>query len=216
MSSIPAATAPLLARLARLRAQLAAWLWVDGLSRVLWIALGLIAADLVLDWFFRMDRSQRLVMLVLILGTLVWFLYLRLIRPLSLATSDDALTLQVEAANKNLGEGLISALQLARLPDVQSRGMSPLLVRRAVLTGTAAAERVDFAAALDRSAFTKSALLLAFALAALGGLAYGVRATEPLAIWFNRNVLLGDRSWPQKTNLVIERVAADGDRKSVV
>jgi hypothetical protein len=210
MSSIPAATAPLLARLGRLRAQLAAWLWIDGLSRVLWIALGLIAADLLLDWFFRMDRSQRLVMLVLILGTLTWFFYRRLIRPLSLATSDDALALQVEAANKNLGEGLISALQLARLPDVQSRGMSPLLVRRAVLSGTEAAERVDFTAALDRSAFTKSALLLAIALIALGGVAYGVRATEPLAIWFNRNVLLGDRSWPQKTYLTIERVAADG------
>src|SRR5262245_13122009 len=133
-------TAPLVTRLASLRARLAGWLLVDGLNRVLWLALGLGAADLALDWFFRMDRSQRLVMLVLIAGSLGWFLYRRLIRPLSLSSSDDALALQVEAGNRGLGEGLISALQLARISDVQSRGMSPVLVRAAILSGAQAAE----------------------------------------------------------------------------
>jgi hypothetical protein len=210
VSSTTLPTASLVARLANLRARLAAWLWVDGLSRVLWVALGLVAADLALDWFFRMDRSQRVVMLALMLGTMAWFLYRRLVRPLSVATSDDALALQVEAVNKSLGERLISALQLARLPDVQSRGMSPVLVRQAVLSGAQAAERVDFSSALDRRAFAQSAMLLALAVVTLGGVAYGVTATEPLAIWFNRNILLGERSWPQKTYLTIERVGKDG------
>ena len=64
-------------------------------------------------------------MLVLIAGALGWLVYRRLVRPLSATMSDDALALQVEAANKQLGQSLISALQLARMDDVESRGMSP-------------------------------------------------------------------------------------------
>ncbi len=198
------------ARLARLRSQVAAWFWVDGLSRVLWLALALAAADLALDWLFRMDRAQRLVMLVLMLGGIGWLAYRRLICPLSATMSDDALALQVEARNKELGQGLISALQLARLEGAAERGMSPALVEQTVLRGTKSAEGVDFANVLDAKEFRLNALLLGLAVAALGGLAYGVTASEPLAIWFNRNILLGDRIWPQKTYLVIERVGKDG------
>ena len=198
------------ARLARLRSQVAAWFWVDGLSRVLWLALALAAADLALDWMFRMDRAQRLVMLVLMLGGIGWLAYRRLFRPLSATLSDDALALQVEARNKELGQGLISALQLSRLEGAAGRGMSPVLVEQTVLRGTQAADRVDFANVLDGKEFRLNALMLGLALLALGGLAYGVTASEPLAIWFNRNILLGDRIWPQKTYLVIERVGENG------
>src|SRR6185295_2757453 len=82
------------ARLDRLRSQVTAWFWVDGLSRVLWLAIGLAAADLVLDWLFRMDRAQRAVMLVLMAGGLGWLAQRRLFRPLSATMSDDALALE--------------------------------------------------------------------------------------------------------------------------
>jgi hypothetical protein len=203
-------TAALTARLARLRTQVAAWLFADGLVRLLWLALGISATDLFLDWFFRMDWSQRLILLILMAGTLAWFAYRRLVRPVLANVSDDALALKIEAANKHLGQSVISALQLARLGDLASSGISPSLVRHTVLYGARAAEHVDFAAVLDRRRFRYSAALLALAIAAWCGVAYGIAASEPLAIWFNRNILLGDRSWPQKTYLVIERVGQDG------
>ena len=198
------------ARLARLRSQVAAWFWVDGLSRVLWLAIGLAAADLVLDWLFRMDRAQRAVMLVLMVAAIGWLVQRRLIRPLAATASDDALALEVEAHNKELGQGLISALQLARLENAEKRGMSAALVEQTVLRGTKAAEGVNFASVLDGREFRLNVLLLTLAVLALGGIAVGVRATEPLAIWFNRNILLGDRYWPQKTYLKIERVDKNG------
>ncbi|MCI0360269.1 MAG: hypothetical protein L0211_17470 [Planctomycetaceae bacterium] len=202
-------TAGVVSRLAALRSQIAAWFWVDGLSRVLWLLLGLCAADFVLDWLFHLDKAQRLVMLALAAGAIGWLAYRRLVRPLSVTMSDDALALQVEAENKQLGQSMISALQLARIEDIEGKGMSPALVRQTVATGTRAAENVNFASVLDGKEFRLSAVLLALAVLALGGLAVGVRANDSLNIWFNRNVLLGDRTWPQDTYLEIER-AADG------
>ncbi len=198
-------TADVISRLATLRRQIARWFWVDGLSRVLWLVLALVAADLVLDWLFHLDKAQRLVMLVLLAAAIGWLAYRRLVRPLSVSMSDDALALQVEAGNKQLGQSMISALQLARIDDIESKGMSPVLVRQTVAAGTRAAEQVDFASVLDLKEFRVSSALLTAALFALGGLAVGVRANDSLSIWFNRNVLLGDRTWPQNTYLVIER-----------
>ena len=203
-------TTGILARLARLRGQVAAWFWVEGLCRVLWLALALVAADLAIDWLFHMDRAQRAVMLVLMLGILGWAVHRWMMRPLSAAVSDDALALQVEKANQQLGERLISALQLARIADAQSRGMSPQMVRQAVLSGVQIAQEISFANVLDSRHFKKNLLLLTAAGFVLACLAVGVVAAAPLQIWFRRNILLTSATWPQKTYLVIERVGQDG------
>jgi hypothetical protein len=198
-------TVGVVARLAALRRQIAAWFWVDGLGRVLWLVIGLCALDLLLDWMFRLDRAQRLVMLVLMLGAIAWLVYRRLVRPLSASLSDDALALQVEQGNKQLGQSMISALQLSRIDDVESKGMSPTLVRKTVASGAAAAEKVNFANVLAGGDFARNVALLVLAGALLAGLAAGVMANDNLNIWFNRNILLGERTWPQDTYLEIER-----------
>jgi hypothetical protein len=198
-------TAGVVSRLAALRRQIAAWFWVDGLARVLWLVIGLCAADLLLDWMFRLDRAQRLVMLLLMAFAIGWLIYRRLVRPLSASMSDDALALQVEQGNKQLGQSMISALQLSRMEDIESKGMSPALVRKTVLSGATAAEKVSFSSVLAGGDFTKNVGLLALASLLLAGLAAGVMANDSLNIWFNRNILLGERTWPQDTYLQIER-----------
>ncbi|HEX5103281.1 MAG TPA: hypothetical protein VFV87_05695, partial [Pirellulaceae bacterium] len=203
-------TRGVVARLHALRTQIAAWFWVDGLVRVLWMALALLGIDLAIDWFFRLDKPQRIVMLFLIAGVIGWRIYRRLIRPLSASMSDEALALSVEAGNKQLGQSMISALQLAQMEDAESRGMSPALVAQTVRHGTAAAEKVSFSNILDGREFRLNAVLLVLALGVFGLIGYGVATTETVSIWFNRNILLGYKTWPQKTYLVIERVGEDG------
>jgi len=203
-------TSGVVTRLQALRAQIAAWFWVDGLVRVAWMALGLLAADLAIDWFFRLDKPQRVVMLVLMVGVLGWRVYRRLVRPLSATMSDDALALSVESANKQLGQSLISALQLSRMENVEARGMSPMLVAQTVRHGTVAAERVSFGGILDGREFRLNALLLVIALGVFALVGYGIATTGTLSIWFNRNILLGYQTWPQKTYLVVERVGENG------
>ena len=205
-------TAIVVSRLAALRSHLAAWFWVDGLGRVLWAALLVFAADLVIDRVFRMDMPQRVVMLPLMAAVIGYVVYRRLVKPLSVRLSDDALALQVEERNKQLGQGMISALQLARMEDHAQRGMSPALVRQTVLSGSQAAAGVDFGRVLDqRELRINGFILLAAAAVFLAG-AVGVVQNRWLSIWFNRNILLGSDVWPQKTYLIVKR-AEDGKVK---
>lgn len=190
------------ARLQAIRSQIATWFWVDGLTKLGWTAIGLIALDLALDWTFRMDLSQRLIMLLLIVGVLARVAYLYLVRPLSAVVSDDALCLQVERVHPQLKQTFISALQFARMDDIEARGMSPAMVRQTVVHGLNSAENVNFSAVMNWNRFKGNSVLLG--VAALAVVAFAATGA-PAAIWFNRNVLLGDRSWPQSTYLHVER-----------
>ena len=202
-------TSEVVLRLHGLRRRIAAWFWVEGLARVLWTMLAVFAVDLAVDWIFRMDLAQRGVMLLLMAATLIVAAFRWLVRPLSVRLSDDALALVVEGRHKRLGQGMISALQLARLEDPAQRGMSPEMVRQTVISGSQAARSVDFGSVLDQRMFRRNVVVLSAALLLLLIGAVGVAQSQPLAIWFNRNLLLGDKVWPQKTYLVVER-ASDG------
>lgn len=208
--SLVGQTTGVVARLGRLRRQVAAWFWVEGLGRVLWLAIAIFAADLAIDWLFRMDRAQRAVVLALMLATLAWAVQRWLARPLSATLSDDALAWQVENSNQRLGQGLISALQLSRLTDAKSHGMSPTLVREAVVSGVQMAQEVSFANILDRRRWGRNVALLLGASVVCGGLAVGTLVTSPLQIWLSRNILLSTATWPQQTYLIVERVGDGG------
>jgi hypothetical protein len=202
-------TAGVTRQLARLRGRLTTWLWLYGLSRLLWFALALFALDLALDWFFRMDRPQRGVMLALLLGLLALAVYRKLFLPLSASASDDALCLQVEAKNRGLAQSVISALQLSRMEDVESRGMSPVMVGQTIRSGAEAAEQVDFRNVLDEREFRFNGVLAVIAVAAVLAIGIGAARNDFLGTWASRNLLLSQRTWPQQTYLIVQR-AEDG------
>lgn len=226
---IPASVAE---RLSWLRTQIVIWFIVDGLGRVLLLALVLAAADLALDWMFRMDVSQRGIMLVLMIGALLGMAYWRLLRPFSQMPSDDALCLSVENRHKNLGQSLISAVQFSREGDYESRGVSQSLVQATIESGVAAAGRVSFGAVLDAARFRWNTLLFFVTLILVAAVGVGVAAettlkqaladvegsfalavaetSGTLGIWFNRNIMLGDRVWPQKTYLEVQNLNKNG------
>jgi hypothetical protein len=199
-------TSGVVQRLAKLRRQLAVWFWVDGLCRILWAAIALLVIDLALDWFFRMDKPQRAVMLALIAGVLVYVAYRKLIRPLSATISDDALALEVERRNPNLHQSMISALQFSRMEDFEQKGYSVAMVRQTVQRGATASADLNFSQVLDDREFRTNAVLLSFATLLLGALAVGSVMHPLLSIWANRNLLLGDAVWPQRTYLEVQRV----------
>ncbi|WP_254513172.1 hypothetical protein [Anatilimnocola floriformis] len=198
-------TSDVVNRLAQLRRQLAVWFWVDGLSRILWAVIALLAIDMVIDLVFRMDKPQRAVMLVLIAGALAWITWRRLLKPLGANISDDALALEVERRNPGLSQSMISALQFSRMEDLEGRGYSQAMVRQTVQRGATASADLNFGAVLDDREFRLNSFLLLSAGALLVALAIGSVTHPLLHIWANRNLLLGDLVWPQKTYLKIER-----------
>ena len=197
-----AVLSPIENRLDQLRRRIWSWLLVDGLSRLSLCLAGLIAIDLLVDWSFQMDRAQRVVMLLLTLGTLAFVIYRRLWQPLAVRPTDDALCLQVEGQHPEFGESLISALQFSRLSGLPD-GASAAMVQATVDRGSQVASEINFENVLHRRRFQWNVALLAFGLLFLGATAASVLATDTLSIWFNRNVLLGDREWPQDVHFEV-------------
>jgi hypothetical protein len=188
-------------QLQRLRRRIALWVAVDGLSRILLGAIAFIAVDLLLDWSFQMDKPQRMVMLGLGLIAAAAGLYRRLWRPLSATSTDDALILEVEGRNPDLGESLISAVQFSRHPE--SSGVSPVMIRATIDKGVAAVRQIQFADVLNRRRLMTSTVLLGVAILLLGGGAVAAAVSDTASIWFNRNILLGDREWPQDVHFQV-------------
>ena len=194
-------------RLRRLRARVTRWFVVDGLAKITAALVLLIGFDLLLDWFFEMDRPQRIVMLGLIVACMGWMVWRYLIKPLRRNVSEDALCLQVERQNAQLGESLISALQFSRGSDYEARGVSNAMVVATIDKGISSAEGLTFEETLHSGRFVRNVLVLLVSVAALTGIVVAAQGSGVFGTWWKRNVLLDENTrWPQKTVFVVEGV----------
>lgn len=194
--------------LAALRNSLRSWIWVDGLQRILWTLIGLIIADGVLDRVFQMEWSQRAVLLLLGIGLIGYRVWRRLIRPLMVSSSDEALCWEVETRHPELHEQLMAALSFAR------DGVSPTASRQlAAATVATASERlraIDFTEVLNTRIRVRNQTLVAVAAGLLMAFSCLVVVHPLVKVWFRRNVLLHDIDWPVNTDLQIQGLSANG------
>jgi hypothetical protein len=189
-------------KLASLRRRLTIWFIVDGAGR---LAVALVALALIsfgLDRLFRMDLAQRSIVLLAMTGVVGWIAWRRIINPLRRLPDDDALAIQVETRHRELGDALISSMQLARLERPETIGASPALVAEAIRSGAAAVDRVPFDDVIDHRKRNQVAAAGGASLAALAllvGLFPGVAGT-----WAQRNLMLSPTTeWPQETRLIV-------------
>lgn len=188
--------------LAALRDGLRRWVWLDGLQRVLWTVLGLIAADFVLDRIFQMEWSQRAVLLVLAVGWIAYRAWRRLVRPLAVDTTDDGLCWEVESRHPQLREHLMAALSFAR--DGVSPTASPQLAAATVAKANEELKKVDFTSVLNGDVRVRNQTLLSLAAGLFLALGCLIVAHPLARVWFERNVLLRDIDWPVNTILKIQ------------
>lgn len=187
---------PLIARLTELRRRLTRWIILEGVTHIAAGIVAMIVVDYWLDRSLQMDRAQRFVMLLLIVSGLAAMTYRKLMKPLLQRPTDDALCLQIEEQQPDLKQTLISALQFARA-EVAPRGSSLTLIRATVELGSSLAARIDPQDALDQRRQWRNVVALTVAGVSLLGTAISVFATDLGAIWFQRNLLLSQREWPQ-------------------
>ena len=193
----------ILGRLNKLRSRLTQWIVVRGVSRWLLIGLGIIAADLLIDRVFKMDYSQRLIMLVVMLAAAAVSFFWRILKPLAARPTNEALLFEVERGNKSLRESLISSVELSRVEDFESIGVSQQLATATIDKGISEAQKIDFDKVVDLSSHQKNLGIMAIGILGFVLLGIGIATTDLLGTWFNRNVLLGDRQWPQGTYLEV-------------
>ena len=101
--------------LGRMRRAVQRYFIVNGLKNILFVLLIIATVDFFIDRSFRMDKPQRIIMLVLGVGYILFISYKKLILPLVSKLSDDALLLELESSQGDMNESLISALELSRM-----------------------------------------------------------------------------------------------------
>ena len=132
----------ILSQLRTLRSQLTQWIVVRGLSRWLLIVLGVLLADILIDRVFKMDFSQRCIMLGVMIVVAALFLFWRLVKPLASRPGNDALLLEVDRGNSELQESIISSVELSRVDDFESVGVSQQLASVSIEKGIDDAKQV--------------------------------------------------------------------------
>lgn len=194
-------------QLDRLRQAISRSLWVSGVSKMVLIGLAVLLVDFLLDYFFHMDRPQRIIMGGLMVGSFLFAAYRFLWLPLSAQVSDDALVLTVEQKLGREHNELINSLQFARqeaggLPQGYSAAMTAQVVRQ----GVQLAGEVDFLQAVDQVATQRKQRWLIGGLVGMAVWAALVLGTSNGWLWFQRNLLFADLPWPTRTVLTVAGV----------
>ncbi len=192
---IPAMTNSVAMSLNRLRRRINFWFLLEGLSRLSACLLVILVLDVYIDWRFNLDGAQRGSMLVLGAIPLAVVAYRYLLKPWLVVLSDDALCLEVEKRNKQLGESLISAMQFSRSEGPEIKFASVAMVQETIRQGVEGARRIEFDDVLDRSRLYLNSVLLMLCTLALSAGAMSVWIVPDMQTWFKRNVLLQDQSW---------------------
>jgi len=194
-------------KLHALRRSVRLWIFISAAARMLAWALVLLSVDLVIDFSFQMDLTQRTICLVLIGVTLAVVCYRRLLRPLATELTDDALVMMVEARNRKLGDSLISAYQFAQLENAERKqGVSQQMINATIEQGSKTAKQVDFRSVLNHQILKRNLLVLLCLMGMTSAAGAAVVLTEDGQIWFERNILLGDAQWPRETWFDVEGV----------
>ncbi len=176
---------------------------VKGLGSLLWIMLAVFVVDMIVDRMFKMDFSQRLILLVGMIAVAAAVAFWKLLKPISTLPGNDALVYEIEKGNRSLGESLISSIELSRAENLESIGVSEQLASATINKGLDDVKELDFSNIIDKSGYTRNLGILGAGIAALAMLGIGITQSDFLSTWFNRNVLLGDAQWPQGTYLEI-------------
>jgi hypothetical protein len=195
--------------LRRLRRRLRLYVAVDGVTRLVGLALAVGAAHALLDWTLRLPIDQRAAVSALLAVGGLLLLWRLLVRPLTRRIPLVQLAGRIDRAYPELHDSLSSAVQFAA--GQVMAGAAPALVAASVTAACERAAGVDFFRVLDHRRARRRAWTLAGC--ALVVLLAGVWQRPLLDTYLQRNWLLADVPWPQRTRLILDGFDAAATRR---
>ncbi|MCB9850442.1 MAG: hypothetical protein H6817_07020 [Phycisphaerales bacterium] len=179
----------------------------QGASVVAIVALVLFFCQLVLDWWLRLRLDMRAVLLLVVLTGCGWSLWRFALAPLRLRFGAREMALAVERRHPQLNAVLLSALDFDAGDVGDASANSPDLVESVIADATGAARDVAFDELIDTRPGRRAVIRIMGVLAVVV-FAFAA-APQSMGIWVDRNLLLREVSWPQRSELIVE-VPEDG------
>jgi len=190
-------------RLASVITRLRAYVFVEGLAAICVFLLCGAVVQFLLDYGTHgMRWSMRAALLGVILVVACVMLWRRVLNPLRVRVDLPDVANLVERRFPHLASVLISAVRFSRGEFGSETSNSPELAGATVRRAVVATGGLDFSAVLNprRARRAASAFVATVAIFVL----VTIVAPEMTGLWFSRNVLLRDVSWPRRTTLVVE------------
>ena len=212
MSAAPESTPRSLGTLfAELRRRIRRYVLLEGVA-LFGAVIGLCFwTSLALDYLVEWPRFVRLLLLVTMLGLAGWTLFHSLIGRLLKDLRDRALALVLERRFPEIGDRLITTVELAGRTDVQAGSLPASMLDRTARELTDLIGRLNLSEVFNVKPLVRAALTAATLLVSMAGFAglFG----DVFAPWWRRNVLLAEETYPRSTKLEVFALAEPGERK---
>ncbi len=155
-------------RIGALRASVRRLLALHGLSWVLGLSLPLLIAAGFADWLFHLDSVIRLVLLVVVIGTMLFLVYRRVLRPLFVRFADLDIAMRIEERWPGLNDRLASTIQFLHLDASDDRYGSSALREATVRQAIEETSGIDFREVIESKPVVRAVGLAVAALALAG------------------------------------------------
>ncbi len=190
-------------RIGALRGSLRRLLALHGMSWVLGVSLPLFIAAGFADWLFHLDAIIRAVLLAGVIGTILFLLYSRVLRPLVVRFADLDIAMRIEERWPGLNDRLASTIQFLRLDAGDDRYGSSALRDATVRQAIEETSGIDFRQVIEPRPVLKALGLAAGALAMASLIVIAAPESSRFAA---RRLLLpfSGLEWPQQTHLVLD------------
>ena len=190
-------------RIGALRGSLRRLLALHGMSWVLGVSLPLFIAAGFVDWLFHLDAMIRAVLLAAVIGTILFLLYLRVLRPLFVRFADLDIAMRIEERWPGLNDRLASTIQFLKLDAGDDRYGSSALREATVQQAIAETSGINFREVIEVRPVVRALGLAVGALALAGLVVFAAPVSSRIAM--KRLILpFGGLEWPQQTHLVLD------------
>lgn len=204
MSAQRTASAIVEQRLSALRGALLRWTVVSGGLSLLGVAAVWIGITFALDWWLHVPLTIRMIHLTVLLVLVVWLARRWLLQPLRRLPGRSGLALLYERAYPQLGQTLVSAVEL----DPAAVSGRERALREAILRNAEQRAATIEPAGVLR---TREPLLRSLAGAGLLALLALLALTQPAAFQLYARRLFGSsEAWPRETTLAFELLSDQG------
>lgn len=177
----------------RVRSALRLWSLADGLALVIMGIVGLFWGSFALDYLVEPGLRFRCLLLVLLVASLLFLIGRYFVSRLRAPIADRSIALLMERTFPELGDRLVTAVELEK----QSAGYSPALLQSTVREAESALARLPIGKVLRRDRVCRKLGVALLLMATVGGAALATPAL--MSTWLERVIQLGNVRYPRRT-----------------